>query len=90
MPGNAINPGGATASDANILILLSLSEHSGHFRTCYWLAPVANDLTGLMAVGHSRYRWPDNVEGLPTGRQLVQASQDKGLPPIGAIDVIEP
>jgi hypothetical protein len=30
-------------ADANILILLSLSEHSGHGQTCYCFDPVAND-----------------------------------------------
>ena len=30
-----------------------------------------------------------NRMGLPTGRQFVQAAQDKRLPPIGMIDVIE-
>jgi hypothetical protein len=41
--GYAINRRRAIASDANILILLPLSEHSGRCRTCYLLAPVAND-----------------------------------------------
>jgi hypothetical protein len=41
-PGYAINPQRAIASDANILILLP-AEHSGCCRTCYLLAPVAND-----------------------------------------------
>jgi hypothetical protein len=43
VPGNAINPQRAIAADANTLISLPLSEHSGHGRTRYWLAPVAND-----------------------------------------------
>ena len=47
--GYAINPQRAIASDANILILLPLSEHSGRCRTCYLLAPVANDPGTVMA-----------------------------------------
>jgi hypothetical protein len=43
VPGNAINLQRAIASDTNTLILLPLSEHSGHGRTGCWLAPVAND-----------------------------------------------
>jgi hypothetical protein len=43
VPGNAINLQRAIASDTNTLILLPLSAHSGHGRTCYWFTPVAND-----------------------------------------------
>jgi len=41
--GGIINPKRPVAADANGLILLPLSEHSGHGRTCYWFAPVTND-----------------------------------------------
>ena len=50
VPGNAINLQRAIASDTHTLILLPLSEHSGHGRTCYWFAPVANDPERTSAV----------------------------------------
>jgi hypothetical protein len=48
--GGIINPKRPVAADANGLILLPLSEHSGHGRTCYWFAPVANDPERTSAV----------------------------------------
>ena len=41
--GGIINPKRPVAADANGLILLPLSDHSGHGRICYWFAPVAKD-----------------------------------------------
>jgi hypothetical protein len=35
------------AAETNTLILLSLSRHSGHGRTCRWFDPVANDQGGI-------------------------------------------